>query len=470
MKTPIFHRLETLSENESIDFLMPGHKKKRAALEWNKLLPEFDTTETYDTDNLHDPTDVIGQSMDEVARVYGARRSLFVVNGSSGALHIAMAALTSPGDRVLIQRNSHISVYNAAILNRLKLSYLHPIYDEENHIIGGITPQHFQQQLDQNPDVVAVVLLHPSFYGVCSDLEQLIEMAHERGIFVIVDEAHGPHMHFSDELPKSAIAYGADLIIHSTHKTLPALTQTAMLHVGSDRVDMQRLQTMSRMFQTTSPSYIFMVSIEAAVAYIDHPEGRERLHDLIESIKWLERELADLPYIQVFPRMGGGSYQDRDFTKLMLGIEGMRGTQLRELLHRRYHIEMEYGDYHWAIGVCSLMNDREDFEELARALKELAAEFGKSEELFVTVPHIEPIAIKDITDAFYSGHERINLMDSIGRISASYLTPYPPGIPQLVPGELITLSHLELVRMLQAKGIPIIGLFGEEHDEIHVIK
>lgn len=469
LKTPLYDGIKKVSKSVKIDFQFPGHRKKTAGFVWKELLPDFDTTETYGTDNLHFPVGIIEQSLEEAAKAYGAKHSIYIVNGSTGANHIAFATLTKPGDKVLIQRNSHISTYNAAIVNQLNCEYILPTYDQDEHIIGGIDVEEFEKKLASDPDIKMVALLNPSFYGICSDIERIVEIAHAHDVSVLVDEAHGTHLAFSNELPKSAIRMGADMVVQSIHKTLPALTQTAILHVGTDRVELDKLQAMSRMFQTTSPSYIFMISIEQAIAFMTSQEGQQRMKNILAGIRRFEQRIESMENAYVYNKKSSPNFVDRDPMKLIVGVNGLTGTELLDKLHDDYEINLEYADYYHAIGIVTLMNDPEELDVLADAIEKISKEVDNTEVASIHVPVITPNVSVGISEAFHSDFERVPLTESIGRISASYINPYPPGIPQLAPGEVITEELLELVRILKEKKITIVGLQGPKKDMINVM-
>ena len=204
-------------------------------------------------DNLLDPRGIIKESQDLAARVYGSKATYYSVNGSTGSNYIAMAAITKPGDKVLVQRDSHKSIYNGLVLNRLEPIYIYPNYSEEHHLLTGLDPELIEKSIQDNPDVKAVIITNPNYYGVCSNLEEIVRVVHKYDKVLMVDEAHGSHLVFSDKLPLSAIEAGADIVIHSTHKTLASLTQTSMIHICSDRVDLNRLRSASTSLPPPAP-------------------------------------------------------------------------------------------------------------------------------------------------------------------------------------------------------------------------
>lgn len=456
---------------EKVDFQFPGHRKRKNKLIDYNLLPDFDTTETYGTDNLHKPVEVIADSMKEIARVYGTHSSLYGINGSTGALHIAMMSAMEANDRVLIQRNSHVATYNGSIIGDFKASYILPQYDPESQVIGGITPEEFENELKKEK-FKACLLLHPSFYGICSDLKTIIDIAHKNDVTVIVDEAHAPHLSFSDRLPKSAIELGADLVIHSAHKTLPAITQTAILHNVTNRVTTEKIAQVSRMLQTTSPSYIFMTVVEQAVAYMDSQEGRKKLDDIISYLEAFQEKMNKLEGVTVLGDNQPELFYDRDQTKLMIEIKGIGGARLRDILHKDFSIDMEYADLKHVIGVVTVMNEKEDLLKLADAIETIASSdsYEKIEREYPDMSLIRPETVIASNKAYYAKTETIEIKKAAGRIAASYMTPYPPGIPQLAPGEKIKEEHIELVKELREIGIPIVGPKGENGELIDVIK
>lgn len=387
MKTPVLEALKRLMEENSVFFHMPGHKGKNSLINWGDYIPAIDTTEVEGMDNLLDPRGIIQESQEAAAKVFGAKSTHYAVNGSTGSIYIALATITKPGDKILVQRNCHKAVYNAMILNRLNPIYMYPRYNEEYNVMTGMDPDEIDEVLSEDKDIKAVVLTYPNYYGVCSDLERIVEVVHKHNRIMMVDEAHGPHMTFSDRLPKSALECGADIVIHSSHKTLPSLTQTSMIHVGTDRIDLNKLKDRFQLYTTTSPSYLFTLSNEIAVAYMDTEEGRERLERNIDKSEETVKRLNEIDRVFAFT----GDKEDKtifakDNTKILFRIEGMRGTQVKKQLYSKYNIRLEMTDYYYGLALSSLMNDDEDYERLIEAVRDLAA----------TAPYeeIRPVSIK----------------------------------------------------------------------------
>lgn len=470
MKTPVLQALKNFMEEKSIPFYMPGHKGRNSLINWGDYVPYADITELAGLDNLLEPRGIIKESQENASEVYGSKATYYGVNGSTGNIYIALATITKPGDKVLIQRNSHKAVYNALIFNNLQPVYVYPNYNENYNVLTGLYPEDVDQALVENPDVKAVVITYPNYYGVCSDVKAIAEIVHKHNKILMVDEAHGPHMIFSDNLPISALEGGADIVIHSTHKTLPSLTQTSMLHVGSDRVDLNKLADRYQLYTTTSPSYLFILSNEIAVAYMDG-EGRDRLDWSVKKIEGVIERLNKIPRVKVFI----GDLEDKtihrkDNTKILINIEGIRGTVLEKKLREDYNIRLEMSDFYYGLILTSLMNTEEEYESLVEAVEGIAANSPYEDINWVDVKMPIPKVIMKPSEAYYSNKKKIKLSDSIGKVSATSIIPYPPGIPLLVPGEEITGEIYEHLLFLIDNGMEIVGLMGYNKDYLVVIE
>lgn len=470
MKTPVFDALKNLVEENSVSFHMPGHKGKNALVDWSKYVPAIDTTEVEGVDNLLEPRGIIQESQRNAAKVFGSKETLYCVNGSTGSNYIAMATVTKPGDKVLIQRNCHKSIYNALILNKLNPIYIYPNYNENYNLLTGVFPEDIERELTEHPDIKAVVLTYPNYYGVCFDLKKIADIVHEHGKVLLVDEAHGPHMGLLDKLPMSAIKAGADIVIHSTHKTLPSLTQTSLMHICSDRIDMNKLRDRYQLYTTTSPSYLFTLSNESAVAYMDG-EGRDKLKWNVEKCEEVIKRLNAIDRVEVFT----GDPTDEtiislDPTRILISIDGIRGSQIKKRLRSEYNIRLEMSDYYYALALASLMNEDEDYEKLIAAIEDMAKKSGYEEINYVNVNMPTPKMIISPADAYYSKKAQVELKDAIGRIAAAPIIPYPPGIPLIVPGEEFTKEIYDHIIFLMENGLEIVGLMGEDKDHIVVVE
>lgn len=471
MKTPVFDALNKLMEENSVFFHMPGHKGKNTLINWGDYIPFIDTTETEGMDNLLDPRGIIQESQELAAKVFGAKYTQYAVNGSTGSIYIALATITKPGDKVLVQRNCHKAVYNAMILNRLNPVYMYPNYNEEYHVMTGLDPKEIDEILSEDDEIKVVVITYPNYYGVCSDLETIANIVHKHNKILMVDEAHGPHMTFSERLPKSALECGADIVIHSTHKTMASFTQTSMIHIGTDRVDLNKLRDRFQLYTTTSPSYLFTASNEIATAYMDTEEAKKKLEWNIDKCEETIKRLNAIARVFVFT----GDKEDKtifakDNTKILFRIDGMKGSQVKKQLYAKYNIRLEMTDYYYALALTSLMNEEEDYERLIAAVEDLAktAPYEDITPVSIKLPTSE--VIMPIYEAYHSSKKQVELKYSIGKISATSIIPYPPGVPLVVPGEEITQELYDQITFLMENGIEIVGLMGYNKDRLVVVE
>lgn len=470
MKTPVFDALKNLMEEHSVSFHMPGHKGKNTLIQWGDYIPYIDTTETEGLDNLLEPRGIIQESQELAAKVFGSKATYYAVNGSTGSIYIALATITKPGSKVLIQRNCHKAVYNALILNRLNPVYIYPNYNENYNVLTGLYPEDIDEALENDKEIKAVVMTYPNYYGVCSDLKRIADIVHKHNRVLMVDEAHGPHMSFSDKLPMSALEAGADIVIHSTHKTLPSFTQTSMIHVGSDRIDLNKLRDRFQLYTTTSPSYLFTTSNEIATAYMDG-EGRERLDWSIGKISEVIERLQAIDRVNIF--IGDSDDETifaKDNTKILLSIDGIKGSVVKRRLRKEYNIRLEMSDYYYALILTSLMNDEEDYEKLIAAIEDLVKNSPYEELNKVSINMPTPKIVLNPAGAYYSKKTQVELKDAIGKIAAGPIIPYPPGIPLIVPGEEITKEIYDYILFLMDSEIEIVGLMGYNKDHIVIVE
>ncbi len=470
MKTPVFDALKRLMEEKNAIFHTPGHKGKNTLIDWGEYIPMIDTTEVYGMDNLLEPRGIIKESQELAASVFGAKSTHYSVNGSTASIYIALSTITRPGDKVLIQRNCHKAVYNSLILNRLNPVYMYPNYNEDYNVLTGLEPDEIDKILEEDKDIKAVVMTYPNYYGVCSDLERIVEVVHKQGRILMVDEAHGSHMTFSDRMPKSALSCGADIVIQSTHKTLPSFTQTSMIHVGTDRIDINKLQDRFQLYITTSPSYLFTASCEIATAYMDTDEAKQRLEKNIDKCTETIDRLNSIDRVFVFTGdKSDKTIHSKDNTKILFRIEGMKGSEIKRELYKKHNVMLEMTDYYYGLALTSLMNDDEDYERLVNAVEELAKTSPRVDINPVSIKMPDPLIDMPIYQAYHSKKKQINLQASIGKVAAASIIPYPPGIPLVVPGEVITEQVYKSIVFLMENDIEIVGLMGYNKDKLVVV-
>ena len=507
----LLERLTEYAGSDAYPFHMPGHKRREIPDGIPGGFPDpygIDITEIDGFDNLHHAEGILKDAMETVAAIYGADRSWYLVNGSTCGILSAVFAATENGGKILTARNCHKAVYHAICLNRLEAEYLYPEEITEFGINGGIRAEDVRKALEKDAmrcagnsgdvrgkitKIQAVLITSPTYEGVVSDIRAIADAAHEYGIPLIVDEAHGAHLEYADQchsFPKSALEYGADIVIQSLHKTLPCFTQTAILHVKGKLVDQDRISRYLSMFQTSSPSYLFMAGMERCIRYMDG-DGR---NEMIRYEKRLERfmeRMEGLQVLEVLNREICGKYRTVagwDPSKIVVSTmraEDFHGEELAETLRRKYHLEMEMTAPEYVIAMTSLMDTEEGFERLGTALLEIDGalrrrmepeqqkEKGepKEKERCETPEATEskvshPVRRMLICEAMDADTERTAFQDTVGKVSAEFVYLYPPGIPIIAPGEVFTDAIVEKIMAYKAAGLLVQGPADPDADVI----
>lgn len=455
---------------------MPGHKRNGSLLEGMDPF-DIDITEINAFDNLHHAEGIIKESMENAAEFFGTDRTWFLVNGSSCGILAAINAVTDIGDHIIIGRNCHKSVYNAVELRNLQVDYLYPDYIEELGINGGYNPKDLEELLKINKEIKTVVITSPTYDGIVSDVRAVADIAHRYGAVLIVDEAHGAHLGITSKLPEPAYQQGADLAIESIHKTLPALTQTALLHLCGDRIDAEKIEECLAIYESSSPSYVLMASIDKCIRQLQK-SGKKQLEDLLITDSEFRKIVNNLQYIFVpgTELKGKNNVFDIDETKLIIYVDSAvcDGQELADILREKYHFEMEMSGAKYVLGITTVCDEKSEILRLAESLKEIDKEFRRIDEkqenrdFRVELPVNKSFC--SIYQAKKSPMESINLSDSAGYVSGEYLYLYPPGIPLLVPGEVISERLLEQIRELKKMKMNLQGLRDKENIRIKVLK
>lgn len=467
---PIYKALEQYAEEGPLPFHMPGHKLGRGfPKEFLLRLASLDVTEIPGTDDLHDPHGAIKESQILAAKAFGAEESLFLVNGSTAGIHGAILTLCREGDGLIIGRDCHKSVINGLLLAGAVPIPIQPDFSEEFGIPTAITPQSVEKTLREYPDAKGVLLTRPGYHGICADVEAIAEVVHANGKALIVDEAHGAHLCFHRELPVSALEGGADLCIQSAHKTLAAFTQGAYLHIRGNRVDRRLLKEHLRLLQTSSPSYMVMASLDFARAQMEY-NGEKLLASLMEHISEFKRGLLQIDGFTVLDEVGSGRAFDRclrhDPTRVVIRVAGagLTGFEAAKALRKGFAVQVEMADLCNIVLIATVADGGEQFQRLLEAMKGLAS-YGRGrgqkvsnlshQPLIRRFAAMEPPEKKlGLAQAFYGPGQLIPLRSGAGRISKSMLVPYPPGIPVIFPGEVISLQMVEAISLqLEAGGV-----------------
>ena len=488
MKRNLFEELKTYGESDFYPFHMPGHKRNPDS----GFLPEMykiDITEIDGFDNLHHAEGIIKNAQEKAASLYHSKETFYLINGSTVGILTSIAALSDRGKKLIMARNCHKAVYHGAFLNQLETEYIYPKMIEEFGISDGITAQQVEDKIQEiilregisdeqaGKLIAGIVVTSPTYDGILSDVNSIVKIAHNYGIPVIVDQAHGAHFGFHSAFPENAVSDGADLVIHSTHKTLPAPTQTALLHYNSLLVSLETVKKYLRIYQSSSPSYVLMAGIDSCMDFVKR-EGQERLEQLLISRKELSERAKELKKIKIYPSMLERGINGHDISKIFFqGTEepgrllisvrgsGFTGQQLYDVLRETYHLQMEMCASDYVIAILSMMDRKEGFDRLWKALSETDKLLTNTEKnikeektQFPEYCHFQPDAVLKISDAYMAEEESVPLREAKGRIVSEFVNLYPPGIPLLVPGEKIDDKMIPMIEAYLDNGYAVQGI------------
>ncbi len=497
----LINRLAAYARSDMYPFHMPGHKRRTGPEEsfMNSCTDSFtnpfavDITEIEGFDNLHHPEGILKDSMKWAADVYGADQTYYLINGSTGGILAAVCGSVPRGGRILVSRNCHKSVYHGIYLNQLKTSYVYPQEIEGLGIQGGITAEDVDRMLNRYMDTQAVLIVCPTYDGIVSDIEAIARIVHRAGLPLIVDEAHGAHFRYDAMFPVSALDLGADVVIQSVHKTLPSLTQTALLHIKCNRpdggcyADRERIDRYIHMVQSSSPSYVLMASIENSIYQMEQtdtaPYGKQ-LHRLRRRLGQMRHlRLADTGLI------GQAGIRDLDISKIVVstrgtclypavdGLTGFTGAHLDDILRREYHLEMEMCGADYVTAITTVMDSGEGLERLGDALTRIDTQLtdagykpdGRSGNQ-KSVYSMRCDTAMSMGEAMEEKMASVGLEDSAGCISGEFVYIYPPGIPIVAPGEWISRPILEVILEYRDKGLPVQGPADQSLRTIRVVQ
>ena len=474
MEDRLYKKLEAYGKSDFYPFHMPGHKRNPLAVEGDFPV-ERDITEIDGFDNLHHAEDILKRAQEDVARLYGVPESFYSINGSSGAILAAVSAAVDKGGQILVARNCHKAVYHAIYLRELSATYIYPHEDQRLGINGGISPERVERYLEENTDVQAFLLTSPTYDGVVSDIKTIAEVVHRHKIPLIVDEAHGAHLHYSKYFPVSAADLGADIVIQSFHKTLPSMTQTAVLHICSDMADVEKIKRFMGIYQTSSPSYILMASMDACMDKL-RKDGQQMFREFTFNLEKARQRLSKCEKIKLIEgsMIEGSGIYDFDRSKLLFSTVGtsVNGRLLHQILRDRYHIEMEMAAEKYVLGIAAVGDTEEGFERLCTAIEEIDAEIqqtDESEESQYHTSHARMTQLMTISQAVDAQQRRYSLKESVGKVSAEFAYLYPPGIPILAPGEMITPEIIEYIIYAKEKGCSMQGTENPAVEHLNVL-
>ena len=463
---------EKLEEYYNKDYLpmhMPGHKRNVELL-GEKLPYKIDITEIDGFDDLHHAEGIIKNIEDKARKIYKSKRSFILVNGSTCGILAGIRSVVDFGDKVLVARNCHKSVYNAIEINGLNPIYMLPKIGSEG-IDRNIDSKQVEEKLKENNDIKLVILTSPTYEGVISDIEAIVDIAHKFNVPVLVDEAHGAHLRFINDIcDKEALNSGADIVIQSLHKTLPALTGTALLHIQGDLVKEENVARELSIFETSSPSYILMSSIEECLDIIEN-RGKKLFEEYQNNLKYFYNETKNFKNLKIL----GNEIENKDyydFGKIVIKTNktNITGKELICILRKEYKIELEMSSINYALAMTSICDSRENFERLLDALKKIDRSLEQKEEVYNNYDIILPKKEISILEAIKNTNSEFKDYNELkGKISKEYIWVYPPGIPLITPGEIIDDDIIRKIREFGKAGIEVRTTFNK-FPKIEIIK
>lgn len=435
---------------------MPGHKRRVSVT--GAIDSTIDFTEVGETDDLHHAEGILKEAMERTAALYGAKRTWYLVNGSTCGNLAGIAAMTRQGDEVVVGRNCHRSIFHALQLRGLKVHWVMPAYIEEYDIYGSLSPAAVEHALQKYPHTRAVILTSPTYEGVISDIASIVKTAHERNIPVFVDEAHGAHLGFGS-FPENAVQCGADLVVQSPHKTLFSATQTAWLHLNGNLVSQEKVEQQLGIFETSSPSYPLLMSLDGCTkAWHDH--GGEFASRWMNMLAEFDLDAGGLSNLSVLWHDGKDQRDGRIFSydpgKILIHSP-VSGEKLLHLLHDQYRFTLEMAEGNNVLAMTSAADDPAEIHRFAKALHEIDDCISEGEEKRDDPAAMQrlPAAVMNIHDAVESDHVSLPLFEAEGKIAGEYVFLYPPGIPMIVPGEVIEPAQLDFFRRAMQRGYRI---------------
>ena len=460
---PVLEALEKMKRARLVPFDVPGHKRGRGNVELTDFLGEkclsVDVNSMKMLDNLCHPVSVIRDAEMLAAEAFGAKHAFFMVGGTTSAVQAMVMTACKRGDKIIIPRNVHRSAINAMILCGAIPVYVNPQMDHTLGISLGMSVADVERAIKENPDAKAVFVNNPTYYGICSDIKSIAKLAHDNGMLLLADEAHGSHLYFSDKLPIAGMYAGADMAAISMHKSGGSLTQSSILLIG-DRVSEGYVHQIINLTQTTSASYLLMVSLDISRRQMVL-RGKEIIDRIIDLVQYARDEINAIGDYYAYSKelINGDSIFDFDITKLSVYTRsiGLAGIEVYDLLRDEYDIQTEFGDIANLLSYVSVGDRPKDIERLVSALAEIRRNYRQTGRKMLKAEYISPKVICGPQEAFYGEKEALNIEETSGRVCSEFVMCYPPGIPILAPGEMITPEILDYIRYAKKKGCQMTG-------------
>ncbi len=474
-KAPVYSALERFRRQRVVPFDVPGHKRGRGNPELIDFLGDrcvgIDVNSMKPLDNLCHPVSVIKEAEELTADAFGAAHAFLMVNGTTSAVQAMVLSACGRGDKIIMPRNVHKSAINALILCGAVPVYIDPKVDTKLGIPLGMEIEDVREAVKQNPDAKAILVNNPSYYGICSNLKAIVDLAHENGMLALVDEAHGTHLYFGPNLPLAGMHAGADMAAISMHKSGGSLTQSSILLVGPE-MNVGYVSRIVNLTQTTSASYLLIASLDLSRRNLAL-RGRDSFAKVTTMAKYAREEINEIGgyYAYGHELINGKSIYDFDETKLVVNTRsiGLTGIEVYDLLRDEYDIQMEFGDLSNVMAYISIGDRIQDIERLAGALADIRRLYSKPEYSFFSAEYITPIVKATPQEAFYAEKESLPIDQTVGRICAESVMCYPPGIPILAPGEVITRDILDYIETAKEKGCSMQGPESEDISELVVL-
>lgn len=462
-RAPIYEALERFRKMRVVPFDVPGHKHGKGNPELVELLGEkcvgIDVNSMKPLDNLCHPVSVIKEAEELAAEAFGAAHAFLMVGGTTSSVQSMVLSCCKRGDKIIMPRNVHRSAINALVLCGAQPVYVNPDVDCRLGISLGMRLEQVEAAIRNNPDAVAVFVNNPTYYGVCSDLRSIVKLAHEHGMLVLADEAHGTHFYFGDGLPVSAMAAGADIAAVSMHKSGGSLTQSSFLLTGPG-VSEGHVRQIINLTQTTSGSYLLLSSLDISRRNLAL-RGKREFEKVIGLAEYAREEINNIGGYYAFSKdlVNGNSIFAFDRTKLSVHtLEiGLAGIEVYDILRDEYDIQIEFGDIGNILAYLSIGDRRQEVERLVSALAEVKRRYKKDRAGMLSQEYIDPKVVATPQEAFYAPKESLHLEQTAGRICSEFVMCYPPGIPILAPGEEITEDILDYIVYAKEKGCSMTG-------------
>ncbi len=466
-KTPLLTALKEYVASNPIPFDVPGHKMGRIHTELSDVIGidafRYDVNAPIGIDVLYRGGGVIEQSANLLADAYGADKAIFLINGTTSGIMMMIMGTVNANEKIILPRNVHKSVINSLIVSGAFPIFVEPQYDQYLGIANNILVEDYIKAMDENPDAKAVFIINPTYFGVTCDIASVVKEAHKRNMLVLVDEAHGAHFHFHESLPLSAMEAGADVSAVSIHKTMGSLTQSSALLLKGDRVSYEKLLKVYAMFGSTSPSHLLLASLDAARKYMVF-HGHDILSQNLALASYARNELNKIPGILCLTpsygeKTGNGQFSF-DETRLVIAVRelGHSGFEIMHLLRKKFNIQLELAETYLVLAILAIGSTKEDVDHLIKAFKEISSlyyEGGKKIPMKNFIFDYGDIYVRP-REAYHAPSKRVVISKAEGEICSESVMIYPPGIPLLIPGEIISKNLIEIYEFYESSGGTII--------------